>query len=775
MQNCSTTVPDGAVECCGDGRAATMRLFGRCAAQLRVCSCLRANGWTLWHNGMEVKERAEDEDAQLRLWWWWCACNGRRGGVGGKKRAVNSRPNNGNRRDCGELLPCFSRGLVHNGKSRGICSENHVRDAARECMAHAMLRLSSSICPFCEASAFLRYRQPSCIQQRNASTLQKRKPSRMTLSANVKRGPPQRPSPTPTATAKPSGRPRDVRKSRNNPFGGMNVTSAPRQAEALRNKVSAAEQRRQARNVKGAVKKADDKSRDPMKALKMQRRLSNVSYEKRGRIKESIAERDEFEDLGLMQVVQQSIKSQGLGLSGGADAVPSPIQRVAIPALLGLEEKKGRRGRLRDQSDGMQEFLLAAETGSGKTLAYVLPIVNAIKQAEQAARENEALEAEREERQRTKQSKNRLFQVEPPDTNEPDPSSARPRAIILVPTSELVDQVGSVIKSLSHTVKFRSALLSSNYSGRVIRSRLFSTKGIDVVISTPHLLASITESDPNILSRVSHLVIDEADSLLDRSFSPVTSSIIDRASPSLQQLIFCSATIPRSLDSYLSKRFPETRRLVTPNLHAIPRRVQLSVVDIEKVPYQGNRNLACAQVIWDIGKEGAEEGEGRSAKKILVFVNEREKTEELAQYLRGKGIEALALSRDSSDRQSAEALAAFTGLTALSRVKDPDVSSHPLAISPADLSHPSRPSVKQLSNTKVLISTDLSSRGIDTLPLKHVILYDVPHTSIDFIHRLGRVGRMGRRGRGVVLVGKGDRRDVVAEVRGGMFRGQALI
>lgn len=82
---------------------------------------------------------------------------------------------------------------------------------------------------------------------------------------------------------------------------------------------------------------------------------------------------------------------------------------------------------------------------------------------------------------------------------------------------------------------------------------------------------------------------------------------------------------------------------------------------------------------------------------------------------------------------------------------------------------------KVLPNTKVLVVTDLASRGIDTTAVRHVVLYDVPHTTIDFIHRLGRTGRMGRRGRGVVLVGKNDRRDVVKEVRDGMFKGAALI
>lgn len=270
----------------------------------------------------------------------------------------------------------------------------------------------------------------------------------MTLSPNVKRGPPP-PRETPSAGARPSSRPRDVRKSRNSPFGGMNITSAPRTAEAQRNKISVAEQRRQARHVKGGAKKPDDKSKDPMKALKMQRRLSNVSYEKRGKIKESIAQRDEFDSFGLLPAIHEAIVPQAL--SGRADAVPSPIQRVAIPALLGLEENKSRKRRAEVPQEGMQQFLLAAETGSGKTLAYVLPIVDAIKRAEIAEREAEAREGEREDRQRRKEAKNRLFQVEPPDAEEPDPSSARPRAIILVPTSELVDQVGAVIKSLAHS------------------------------------------------------------------------------------------------------------------------------------------------------------------------------------------------------------------------------------------------------------------------------------------------------------------------------------
>ena len=288
-----------------------------------------------------------------------------------------------------------------------------------------------------------------------------------------------------------------------------------------------------------------------MKALKMQKALASVSYEARSRVKQTIGEVDSFEQFDLLPVIQESVSSQALG--GLVDVSPTPIQRLAIPALLGTEDGKRRRRKQVEDGTGKKEaqhFLLAAETGSGKTLAYVLPIIDALKRAEKT----EAETARTEAAQRERDSLSRLFELPTPD--QPHPTTARPRVLILLPTSELVAQVGALVKSLAHTVKFKSAMLSTAYTNTVIKSRLFSPQGIDVVISTPHLISSITESDPNVLSRVTHLVIDEADSLLDRSFAPITQGILDRAAPSLRQVVFCSATIPRSLDSYLSKRFP---------------------------------------------------------------------------------------------------------------------------------------------------------------------------------------------------------------------------
>ncbi|KAF2652716.1 P-loop containing nucleoside triphosphate hydrolase protein [Lophiostoma macrostomum CBS 122681] len=574
------------------------------------------------------------------------------------------------------------------------------------------------------------------------------RPSRMVLSDTV-----ARPPLGPYSDGRPARKPQD-------PFGHLNNTRAPPSLE-----------RRRDQGDRGghfpSRRREDDKRRsrtEPFHALKMQKSLQDVSYGSRSAIKRKIQQVDSFEGLPLSDKVQEAIKD---ALPGLEYRNPTPAQAVAIPALLGITAKQ--RTRNPSKRSGLETFLLAAETGSGKTLAYLLPTIDTIKREEVIDAEEQAREEAEQVAARERDRRDDESALEPPSaTGDVDP--ARPRAIILVPSAELVAQVGAVAKSLSHTVKFKAAPISAKNTPTVIRSRLFNEKGVDVVISTPPLLASIVESNPNILSRVTHLIVDEADSLFDRSFKPSTMEIIEKAAPSLKKLVLCSATIPRYLDKYFAERYPTMTRLVTPNLHAIPRRVQLGVVQVSKDPYRGNKMLACADTIWQIGRAKGdydpEEGkESVATKHILVFVNEREETEEVAEYLVKKGIDAVAFHRDTDPNRQAKTLASFTGIAK----EKAETSKEPTSAAASDSSK------RRLPNTKVIVTTDLGSRGIDTVSVRHVILYDVPHTTIDFIHRLGRTGRMGRRGRGIVLAGAGDRHDVIKEVRDAMFRGEALI
>lgn len=591
----------------------------------------------------------------------------------------------------------------------------------------------------------------------------RRKAARMTLSPNV---------------AKTSLKKARSERDRAGPFAAMNQTQA-RIRETPRARSQAALKR------SGEDGKSEKKDSPLYKALKMQTTLSPIPYGRRTAIKSKIANITSFDHFPFLPAVRHSIFTQAL--PGLADVSPTPIQRLAIPQLLNnTSHNKKAPEKKSDDEPPYDQFLLAAETGSGKTLAYLLPVIDAIKRAERFDKEAEERLKEQRAKEREERLKNRTFDLEPEEP--PMTDAGRPRAIILVPTSELVSQIGAKVKALGHTVKYRSGMIASTLTPRRIKNTLFHPDGIDVLVSTPHLLASIAKTNPYVLSRVSHLVLDEADSLMDRSFLPTTMEVVDKAAPSLKKLIFCSATIPRSLDNQLRKRYPDIKRLTTPNLHAIPRRVQLGVVDIEKEPYRGNRNLACADVIWSIGKAGeSSDGPGYGhlapymgpkVKKIIVFVNEREEADEVAHFLNSKGIDAVSLSRDSSSRKQEEILAEFT------EVEQPPTSEEIMLArkqARAEKAIPfalpdKKPEVQRgLPNTKVLVTTDIASRGIDTLAVKCVVLYHVPHTTVDFIHRLGRLGRMGKRGRGIVLVGKKDRKDVVREVRDGMFRGQALI
>ncbi|KIW15676.1 hypothetical protein PV08_05725 [Exophiala spinifera] len=626
---------------------------------------------------------------------------------------------------------------------------------------------------------------------------QRRKPSRMTLSHDVGRSGPER---------------RTSKRDEAGPFAGMNQTVArlpekrmPRQLPSrprmsVRTEIKKRTQRAKpatgADGDRGATagvstaskkSKADKDDRPTFHALKMQQILAPLSYNQRDKLKMKLEQIQSFEELGLMPQVVDAVYSQVLPHL--KEYSPTPIQKLAIPALL---SKKGeyQKQKLPEDAPKYDQFLLAAETGSGKTMAYLLPLVHHVKEQEELDQIEEEETKAREAKEREERANRLVFEADPSETEGPKhPKMGKPRALILLPSSELITQVTKVVKSLGHAVKYKSAGISSANSATVIRNRLFQPSGIDIVVSSPHLIASIAKKEPGILSRIQYLVMDEADSLFDRSFSETTCDIIDRAAPTLKQLILCSATIPNSLDRFIDRRFPQSKRIVTPKLHTIPRRVQLGAVDIDKEPYRGSRDLACADVIWTLGKAVHEDLNPRNTvKHILVFVNEREKAEEVAKFLATKGIDAVALTRDTTEQRQAEILSTFTSAAvvegsekALAQQQKktklfndfiPFDSSEVGAVTEGGGG--GRPT-RHLPDTKVLVTTDLGSRGVDTLAVRHVVLYDVPHTTIDFVHRLGRMGRMNRRGRGIVLMGRHDRKDIIREVREAMHKGQALI
>ncbi|KAI8389330.1 P-loop containing nucleoside triphosphate hydrolase protein [Blakeslea trispora] len=336
---------------------------------------------------------------------------------------------------------------------------------------------------------------------------------------------------------------------------------------------------------------------------------------------------------------------------------PTEIQALAIPSLL------NRRHR---------HVLVAAETGSGKTFAYLLPIIHMLKADEK------------------RKMQRRLD---------------HPRAIVLVPTRELVQQVTKSCKLLSHIVKCRAVGLE----GRTSRHRV-----VEMLASGPIDLLDKTIS----LTDTRYLIIDEADSLFDAGWGDDCRAIVQRVQKAAERaqvpekIAIVSATLPKSVHSALDALFPSMVKMTTPSLHKALPNLKQSFVDLQR--FQGNRQLALLEVLKKNIKDD----------KTLVFCNTKKSVELVHKFLSSKNLEALALYKDAPTSRT-ESLSLFA--------------------TPAEENH------------NILISTDIASRGIDTTFVNHVILYDFPTSVVDYLHRVGRTARAGQVGKATSLIGRKDR------------------
>lgn len=382
-----------------------------------------------------------------------------------------------------------------------------------------------------------------------------------------------------------------------------------------------------------------------------------------------------FDDLNLSSEASLAAK---LVLDKVDDPKPSEIQALAIPQLLDRRKK---------------HVLVAAETGSGKTLSYLLPTIDMLK----ADEKKKGL------------VKRRLD---------------HPRAIVLVPTRELVSQVVKTCKSLSHITKFRAVGLG----GRTPRSQvseLLANGPIDIMVTTPTTLLSYQKDHTISMSDTRYLIIDEADSLFDAGWGDECRKIIQRVqdvaekTQTSEKIVIVSATLPRSVHGALDTLFPKLVKITTPSLHKALPNLKQSFVDLQR--FQGNRQLALLEVLKKNIKDD----------KTLVFCNTRKSVELVHKFMQTKKLDALALYKDAP----------------MSRTEALDLFSKPKAVDGEEVN----------VNHNVLISTDIASRGIDTTFVDHVILYDFPTSVVDYLHRVGRTARAGQTGKATSLIGRKDR------------------
>jgi ATP-dependent RNA helicase RhlE len=283
------------------------------------------------------------------------------------------------------------------------------------------------------------------------------------------------------------------------------------------------------------------------------------------------------------------------------------------------------------------------------------------------------------------------------------------RALILAPTRELAVQVSDSVKTYGRGMQLRSTVV---YGGtRVEPETKVLWGGVEILVATPgRLLDHIGQRTVN-LSQVEILVLDEADRMLDMGFVPDVRKIV-AGLPARRQTLLFSATFSDEV-RWLAREFlhePETVQVAARN----------SVADnLTQVLYPVDTARKADLLLHLIRRDGMDQ--------VLVFTRSKVGASRLASYLDRRGVSTSAIHGDRSQLERTRALAAFKGRF-----------------------------------VKVLVATDVASRGLDIENLPYVVNYELPHEPQDYIHRIGRTGRAGASGTAISLVSP----DEVEQLRG---------
>ncbi|GAB2591896.1 DEAD/DEAH box helicase [Nitrincola alkalisediminis] len=341
-----------------------------------------------------------------------------------------------------------------------------------------------------------------------------------------------------------------------------------------------------------------------------------------------------FISLGLSDFFQRSLDTLGY-------ETPTAVQSQAIPAVL-----EGR------------DVLAAAETGSGKTAAFVLPLLEKL-------------------------------------LNHPGLRSNQVAALVLVPTRELAVQVEQAIQAFSAYYPRRIKSLAV-YGGVSINTQMQAMRGgCDFMVATPGRLLDLIEKNAINLNQVLHLVLDEADRLLDLGFADELQQIINLLPAQRQNLLF-SATFPQEVDALIDQLLFHPVCIEIERQNKLPDSLTQRPIEVDKA----QRTTLLRHLLTEY--PGAQ---------FLVFVASKRTAENVADKLYKYDFNVETLHGDKSQTERSSTLAAF-----------------------------------KTGKIRVLIATDLAARGLDIPLLPYVVNYDLPRAPADYIHRIGRTARAGEAG-----------------------------
>lgn len=330
---------------------------------------------------------------------------------------------------------------------------------------------------------------------------------------------------------------------------------------------------------------------------------------------------------------------------------PTPIQAQAIPAVM-----KGR------------DVLGIAQTGTGKTAAFSLPVIDAL--IAKGGR----------------------------------PAPKTPKVLVLTPTRELASQIAGNVKSYTAGTKLTHHVI---FGGVSIRPQIEAMRrGVDIVIATPGRLLDLLNQRALTLSEVHHVVLDEADRMLDMGFVKDVMRIVAQLPADRQSLLF-SATMPRAMEELAAKILTNPVRVeVTPE-----------VVTVEKINQSVYLVPQKAKKLWLIEHLAKPDFE-----KTVIFTRTKHGANKLAADLEKAGIDARAIHGNKSQGARQKALGEF-----------------------------------QTGTVSVLVATDIVARGIHVDDISHVVNFDLPEEPESYVHRIGRTARAGKSGIAVALVDPSER------------------
>ena len=342
-----------------------------------------------------------------------------------------------------------------------------------------------------------------------------------------------------------------------------------------------------------------------------------------------------FAALGLMPELVRAVADEGY-------EQPTPIQLEAIPLALA--------GR---------DLIGSAQTGTGKTAAFVLPILQRLQ----------------------------------------DGARGVLRALILVPTRELAEQVVTSIRAYGRHTHLKGAAV---YGGVGMEPQTRALKhGADIVVATPGRLLDHMERGHVTFSKLEVLVLDEADRMLDMGFAPDVRKILN-ALPDQRQTMLFSATISPEVDA-LARRALNGHASVEIGRRAQPADgIEHVIVAVDKLQKRG----ALGSIL-----------KAKPAGQTLVFTRTKYGADKLVTFLRREGIAANALHGDKAQSQRQRTLDQFRS-----------------------------------GEAEILVATDIAARGIDVDGIRMVVNFDVPTDPEVYVHRVGRTARAGAQGLALTLI-----------------------